>query len=240
MRVAEKTHIGALRSDFFGRVPEMSFYTGSLKGDLGISLRKTVKKVGKTAKGVVKKVGKGLKRVGKKITKAAKKTLMKYGSVIALASQLLNFVVPGLGVAVSLAITAGSAALNARASVQASKKAGKAAEQEAAAAEADAKQKEDEAEKSAMDAYLKGEEFFVREYDMTRERFEKLSLEEKLEFLAAVTADYDAHVAKLMEQGEADEDKVLGLPSTYVAIGAVAIVAVPLLYFVLAAKKKKD
>jgi len=157
-------------------------------GEIGFSLRKTVKKVGKKAK----------------------KGLVKAAPVLAIAAQALNFVVPGLGIAVGLALTTGVAALKAKDAKKEMAKQEKAASQEEAAAVAAQEVELSQQANQQMDAaYLKGEPFFAQRYGMTREKFTALPLEQKTKFLQGVI--YDQQSGQLQTMGVSRE-KFLSLP----------------------------
>lgn len=136
---------------------------------LGISLRKTVKRVKKK-----------VKRVGRR----AKKSFLKAAPILGVAAQALNLIVPGLGAAVGLAITSGAQALAAREA----KKSARDQEELNVAREAEALYSA-EAESRIHEAYLKGEKYFISRYRMDRERFMSLPLEEKYKFLMGTIFD---------------------------------------------------
>lgn len=148
------------------------------------SLRKKAKRVGRKSKKVVRGVVKKVKRHFPKIA-----------PFLSIAAQVLNLIVPGLGVAVSLAITAGNAALAVTQAKKAAKAAKKAETQAEIQAEAELTR---EAEESTLAAYEKGREHFEKEYGMTREKFTALPVEGRLKFFNLVLYDKNSERMRLM------------------------------------------
>lgn len=187
-----------------------SYLSGGLGFSIGKSLKRVVSKHVTVVKSVAKKTGtvvkKGAKQVGsfvkrqwKKDMGRLKKVIGKYGTWIALAAQILNFI-PGLGIAVGLAISSAAAAITAASTVinmkAAAKAAGKAEDQ--ATIEA-AKMAQQEAEAAQDEAYLKGEQYFSEKYQMTADKWQKLTYEQKARFLNEVV--FDQHAALFEESG---------------------------------------
>lgn len=210
-------------------IDEVAFRENDLiDRQLGFSLRKSVKRIGSKVKErtsrVVKKVKKGAKSVGKKVKEVAKrvgrkakKAFVKAAPVLGIVAQALNFVVPGLGVAVGLAINVGAQAIAAHDA----KKAYEKAEKEATAAEraeleAARKEAEEaltelgpEADKATMDAFIKGEAYFAKKYGITREQFQSLPLNGRYQFLMGSV--YDLNIDKFMAKGVTRE-QFLAMP----------------------------
>lgn len=198
---------------------------GVLYGDLGASigkkLKEAVRSVIKGVKNVVTLHRKVVRRVFKKVApkrvqeftsrlgKKAKRVFLKYAPWIAIAAQALNFLIPGLGILVGLAINAAAMAIQVHDARRAKKKVEKA--QEAADIEASKAEKEadEKANVALMAAYDGGEKLFVDQYDMTRVKYQALSVEEKTRFLDAVI--YDQH-ADLMEQLGVKRDDFQKMP----------------------------
>ena len=155
-------------------------------GELGFSLKKVLKKIVRAPRKISKKLG-------------IKKFFLKNAPFIALSANALNLVVPGLGSAISVAITAGHTALAAKEQKQALKKAKKLERAEEAALEKEEREANAQAEKSLMAAYVRGEKFFAQRYEMSRGEFQALSLDEKLRFFNVVT--YDANFEKFAARG---------------------------------------
>lgn len=233
-------------------------------GDLGKSFFRKIGKVltkvhrtiyHATVPGFIRKQ---LLKVGKK----AKKAFIKLAPFIAIAAQILNFI-PGLGVAVGLAIMLAATAITVTAGVMKQQQAKKTAKkEEAAAAAADAAQEAEdykEAGAKADDAYAKGaQQLFIPKYGMTPDKWGKLTSKDKITFLNGVVFDgYPQETAK-MGVTRADfnqmlpEEQVLLLaklggagddifdeesPITYIAIGVTAL-AIIIVVYALTRKKK--
>lgn len=192
MLVNERVSVGSLRMFSF---PHADFgplpfpYDQPFSG-LGKSI---IKKAGAVHRKVFKKiVPKSIRKKLKKIGGKLKKGFMKAAPFLAIAAQILNFI-PGLGIAVGLAITAGAAALTIaaqalqmqegkKAMAKADKAAGKEADVEVAAKEA-------EAHRTANEAFVVGEQYFTGKYGVTREEFEASPIEDKLAFLQTAIED---------------------------------------------------
>jgi len=140
-----------------------------------------------------KSVRKHIKKVGK----VAKKAFMKAAPFLQIASLALNFIVPGLGVAVGLALSVASSALAAKEAQKAAKEAEKGAEAEAAGQEA--AQHEMQARVQMAAAYDKAPEFFQKKYGMSRANFTGLPLEDQMRFMNL--ALYDQHAPKFAAAG---------------------------------------
>lgn len=179
-------------------------------------------------KSVIKKIGAAHRKVFKKIVpKSIRKALKKFGGkfktyfvklapILSIAAQVLNFI-PGLGVAVGLAITAGAAAINlseqskaAKAGAKASKEAVKESDAELVAAEAAANEK-------ANAAFATGEEYFTKRYGITRADFEASPLDEKLAFLQQAVED---------RQKEATSSMYIYVAGGVLVLGALAIILI--------------
>lgn len=205
-----------------------------------------------------------LRKVLLKVGKKAKKAFIKFAPYIAIVAQVLN-IIPGLGVAVGLAIMAGATAIEIGASFAAKAEAKKAAKKAETAADAQERAEMEaqyqEAGKKADEAYAKGAQgYFIPKYGMTQDKWAKLTSKDKLSFLNG--AVFDAHPQEAAQIGltRADfmsmdpEDQVLILaklggatdevlldeesPLTYVAIGVVSI-AIIFVVYVLTSRKKK-
>jgi len=128
-----------------------------------------------------------------------KQWFMKNSLYLSIAAQLLNFIVPGLGVLVSLAISASSLALSIVEGKKAkalAAKAEKASDAETAVAEADADR---DANKALDEAYSKGGLYFTTAYGMTSDKWAALSVEGKNKFLNIVI--FDQHATDMQKQG---------------------------------------
>lgn len=185
---------------------------------LGISFKSIKEKVKKTFKrhiAPIKKVVRAHRKFQKRVfQKVAPERLQKYVSrlgkksrgwivkaapFVSIAAQLLNFIIPGLGVAVSLAVSAVATSIkisDANKAKRHMKKAEIKAEKEVQAEVAAADKK---AEEALVAAYDKGAEFFKEEYDMTKEKFVALPLEGKSKFLNIVI--YDQHAENMVNTG---------------------------------------
>lgn len=192
MLVNERVSVGSLRMFSF---PHADFgplpfpYDRSFDG-LGKSI---LSKAGAAHRKVFKKiVPKALRKQLKKIGGKLKKGFVKAAPWLAIAAQLLN-IIPGLGIAVGLAITAGAAAVTIaaqaiqmqegkKAMAKADKEAGKEADVEVAA-------KEEEAHMKADEAFVVGETYFTEKYGVTLEEFKASPLDQKLAFLQTAIED---------------------------------------------------
>lgn len=164
----------------------------ALDDPLGVSLRKQVRKTVKGVKEAPKRLAKQVKSAKKSATrfgKTAKKEFVQMAPVLAVAAQGLNFLVPGLGVAVGSALVAGAKALQVKEAQKAAKAEDKKAQEEAAKQEAVAKKATDDA---AVTAYVQGETFFAQNYGMTKEKFQALSTDDKMRFLNVVVYDQNS------------------------------------------------
>ena len=165
--------------------------------DLGVSaFRKILKKPLEIHKKIRKKIiPKKLQKAFKKLGKKFKKVFIKIAPALAIVAQVLNFI-PGLGVAVGLAITAGAAALTVGAKVLETKEAAKKAGKEEKAAEAEATQAvivaDKDAHAKADEAFMKGADYFQSKYDITPEMFKSFTLDEKMAFFQQAVEDANA------------------------------------------------
>lgn len=229
MLVNERVSVGSLRMFSF---PHADFgplpfpYNQTFDG-LGKSFLKKISAVHK--KIYHKTVPKALRKQFKKVGGKLKKGFLKAAPFLAIAAQILNFI-PGLGIAVGLAITAGAAALTItaqaiqmqegkKAMAKADKAAGKEADVEVAAKEAEAHTK-------ANEAFVIGETYFTEKYGVTREEFEASPLESKLAFLQ--TAIEDKQKEETSKQN-----------TTIYLLAAGGILAVGAMIIIIAKKKQK-
>lgn len=168
---------------------------------LGASLRKSVKRVGTKAKAYTKR-----------LVRKSEKAFVKAAPVLGVAAQALNLIVPGLGVAVGLAINVGAQALAAHDAKKAYEKAEKeASAEERAEIEAARKEAQEvldklgpEADKATMDAFLKGEAYFTKTYRVTREEFQSWPLQTRYRFLMGSV--YDLNKDKFAAKGVTREE----------------------------------
>jgi len=222
---------------------------------IGKKVKKVVKKiVGKKVAKVAKKVGtaiqKAAKKVGKPAMKAFKKYFPKIAPFLAAAVQIFNFI-PGLGVALGIAISVGSASMTMTQNLKALKKAKKLSEQEEGAMAAESADLDRQAHESLDAAYDKGETPFTADYGMTRDLWKGLSVEGKTRFLKEAVAI--ANQKKLDEVGVTPEqfskmtveeqDKVLEKAFgtsvwTWVALAGGGVLLVTVLALALKSKKK--
>lgn len=178
-------------------------------GELGFSFRKTLTSIRKVATAPLQplrntRVGKAVVRIHADIVAHVrkvftKKWFMKAAPYLAIAAQLLNFVVPGLGVLVGFAISASSTALalsEAKKAKKAMAKAEAAADKEIAADQASA---DAEANKALDEAYSKAGLYFTTTYGMTDIKWAALSVEGKNKFLNVVI--YDQHAKAMQAMG---------------------------------------
>jgi hypothetical protein len=143
-----------------------------------------------------KTVPKSLRKHFDKFGKVLKKGFIKFAPILGIAAIALNFIVPGLGILVGLAINLAAGAMK----MQAAKKEMKDAKKAESADEAAEQQKVDaEADQASIDAYSKGESYFVSKYGMTRDKFMALTSKGRYDFLMGVT--YDANVGKFTSAG---------------------------------------
>lgn len=183
----------------------------SLKESVKSVLKKTYKTISKPIKSAARAHRKFQKRVFQKVAperlqkyvsrlgKKGRGWLVKAGPFASLAANLLNFLIPGLGVAVSLAISAVVTAVkisDANKMKRHMKKAEKQAEKDVQAEVAEADKKAEEALNAAYD---KGAELFVEDYGMTKEKFMALPMEEKSRFFNVVI--YDQHTENMVNTG---------------------------------------
>ena len=128
-----------------------------------------------------------------------KKWFLANAKYLSLAAQVLNFIVPGLGVLVSFAISASALALSlveAKKAKAMAAKAEKASDAEIAAAQVDA---DKDANKALDEAYVKGGLYFTTAYGMTNDNWSALSVEGKNKFLNVVL--YDQHAPAMQKMG---------------------------------------
>lgn len=142
-------------------------------------------------------IRKAVRKHIKKVGRVAKKAFVKAAPFLQIASLPLNFVVPGLGVAVGLAISVGSKAIAAKEAEKTARKAENQAEAEAASQEA--AQNEMQARVQMSAAYDKAPDFFQKNYGMSRTNFTGLPLEDQMKFMNL--ALYDQHAAKFAAAG---------------------------------------
>jgi hypothetical protein len=222
MLVNERVSVGSLRMFSF---PHADFgplpfpYDQPMNG-LGKSFMKSVSAVHKKIYHAT--VPKGLRKQFKKIGGKLKKGFLKIAPILAIAAQILNFI-PGLGIAVGLAITAGAAALTIsaqaiqmqegkKAMAKADKAANKESDTEVAASEKEANEK-------ANEAYVVGEKYFTDKYGVNREAFESATLEEKLSFLQTAIEDRQKE-----EGGKQRTTTYLLVAGGILAVGAMIII----------------
>jgi type II secretory pathway pseudopilin PulG len=127
-----------------------------------------------------------------------KKWFMKNSLYLSLAAQLLNFIVPGLGVLVALAISISSAALalsEAKKAKAMARKVETASDQASAADQAAA---DADANKALDAAYVKAGLYFTTTYGMTNDKWAALSVEGKNKFLNLVL--FDQHASEIQKQ----------------------------------------
>jgi hypothetical protein len=155
----------------------------------------------------LKKIGQKLKKIVKKHLKRLKKGFLKAAPILGIVALALNFIVPGLGVLVGLAINLAAGAIqmaDAKKAAQKAKKVEKKAETADAAEEAVEQQAADaDADQASVDAYTKGESYFVSKYGMTREKFMALTPKGRYDFLMGTT--YDVNVSKFASKGVSRE-----------------------------------
>lgn len=151
---------------------------------LGKGLSKKFKKVRKKVTGVIKKVP-GLNKAyafHKKIHRKVKKALKPYmGIILGIAGVILAPLTGGLSIAAATAITAGMKAYEAKKAAVVAKKQAKA---EASVMNAEAKKEEAKAE-AELDKFFNESKEYWAEYDVTPEKWAKLTFEAKLELVKA-------------------------------------------------------
>lgn len=193
--------------------------------DLGWSLKKAYSSVRKRVTSPIKKVIKVKRKIFKKVApprfsrfvsrvgKKGKAAFIKAAPWLAIAAQVLNFI-PGLGLAVGVAITAGSVALQLSASLIAQHDAKKAFKEQEKADDAELQKldsevraEENKATLAAMDAFIKGEKYFSEKYKMTRTDFAALPLEDKMAFLEKSITDLDPNAAKKVQEVDIQEGR---------------------------------
>lgn len=178
-------------------------------GELGFSFRSALTSLRKVATAPLRplrntRVGKAVVRIHADVVAHVrkvftKKWFMKAAPYLSIAAQLLNFVVPGLGVLVGLAISASSMALSlveAKKAKQAMAKAEDAANKEIAADQVAA---DAEANKALDAAYVKAGLYFTTTYGMTDVKWAALPVEGKNKFLNVVI--WDQHAKAMQDMG---------------------------------------
>jgi phosphate/sulfate permease len=183
------------------------FFSGELRqmGDLGFSFRKAFKKISAPFVKLIKmdplmsRVYAHQKRVMKKFRKKVLPKLIKAAPWLAIAAEALNFIVPGLGVAVALAITFAASAYKLDQAKKAKAKIKKLTKEEEAKADAEINQAESEADKATMSAYDKGADYFQKSYKITRADFQSRPIDERIRLLHI--AIYDQHAPTMIKMG---------------------------------------
>lgn len=157
-------------------VRRTQFDGGTLGGSFLSKAGKTLKKGMAYHRKTMRKVWN--KTVPKPIRKVfTRKNFIKYAPILAGAAQILN-IIPGLGIAVSLAILAGAAAVAVADTVAVKKQ-----------MKADQKKMDAKTAKEANSAFLGSKDMIFQRYGVTYEQFRPLKLPEKLQFLQMVTDD---------------------------------------------------
>ncbi len=199
MRIPEHVGVGT------HRLPPLDLEEfGSFDDYLDGRLTDFFKRLGRKVKSGVKRVGRKVRKFTSRVVRKHKKVFTRYGGYIAMAAQALNFVVPGLGAAVGAAVGTAHKAMVTRQQkkeIEEMEKADRAAmaQEEAALAKEEAALWE-QANAEADKAYDKGEALFSSApYFMTRDKWAKLTAEDKIRFLN--TAVYDADADKLQKMG---------------------------------------
>lgn len=173
------------------RIAEEIYSAETGMGDLGKSFfKKVVKKVRTVHKKVVSKVRavhkkitpKPLRKIHEKVSKVAKKTWKKYGNVIiGVAGAVLAPFTGGASVAAAALIVAGKQMYDAKKAATEAKKAAKA---DAKLIEAEAVKQEQQVA-AQVDAFYKENQAWFLQYDMTPDKWAKLTLDQKVEFINA-------------------------------------------------------
>jgi hypothetical protein len=148
-----------------------------------------------------KRIGSKLSQFTKKVGKSTKKGFIKAAPILGVAAQALNFIVPGLGAAVGLAINLGAQALSAQEQKKVLEKEAKEEERRRSAEEAE--RATQEAERAMTAAFMKGEPYFVSRYGVTLERFQSMTLKDRYLFLMGVV--YDLNAEKFTSRGVSKE-----------------------------------
>ena len=156
-------------------------------GDLGTSFFQRLKEAFQPTmqlhRRIVKKLPKPLQRV------MSTKFFLKAAPFLSIAAEVLNLVVPGLGVLVSLAINAAATAISLAEAKKAKDKFRKASAAEDAKDAADIKKANAEANASLDKAYQGGQTYFIAAYQMTPDSWKKLTVDKKTKFLNLVMFD---------------------------------------------------
>ena len=196
--------------------------------DLGRSLKKTIKSYVKKIKELPKKIAKSFKAIvkqpqrllyafpgvgpighilkrNKKLRNKVFKNLKVAAPFLQVAASVLNLIIPGLGFAIALAIQAGVTAID----ISAMQKAKKAFKREEEAAEAEAAQANAEADKETMAAFDKGAKYILETYNVSREEFQSLSIEDRTKFLNLVV--FDRHQKEIAENLGVSRDQFAGM-----------------------------
>lgn len=221
---------------------------------ISVKTKKVVKKiVPKSIATAITKAAKSVRAVVKKAATPAMKGFKKYfpkvAPFLAIAVQVFN-VIPGLGVALGVAISVGSAALTTHQNLVAMKKAGKLAKEEEAAMDAEAADLDRQANESLDSTYNTGESLFASEYGMPRDQWSALSVEGKTKFLkeavalanqkkfAAVGVTPKQFSEMTEEESERALEEAFGIPTWgWVAIAGGGVLLVVGLAFLLKSKK---
>jgi hypothetical protein len=127
------------------------------------------------------------------------KFFLKAAPFLSIAAQVLNLLVPGLGVLVSLAISAAATAIAMKQAKDAKRKMKKVSASEEAEIAKEEVVANAEANKALDKAYKSGEVYFTSAYQMTPDKWGKLSIEDKTRFLNIVI--YDKNKPSMEEHG---------------------------------------
>lgn len=187
-------------------------------------VKKVVKKVVSVKRDIFKKIApKRLENFVSRTGKKAKKHFPKYAPYLAAVAQVLNFI-PGLGVAVGLAITAGAAAIQIAGvaiEVNEAKKAMDHMEEadvkEIERLDAEALAEERKAKQAAIDAFIAGESYFTEKYGITRAQFEVMELPDMMAFLEKAVTDLSPEAAQRVaaeDAAAAQAESVSVIPPT--------------------------
>ena len=204
----EAVEMGALDFSLKKAVKSIGTRIRSAAKSVGQRIQKDIKKSIDITKKVTRTVRTVERRVWKKVAptrvheftsrlgKKVRKHFPTYAPWLSIAAQALNFVIPGLGVAVGFAISAASAAIQLHAAKKAETEFKKLSDKAAREVQAEVDQANAEAEAAMMTAFDKGAPYFTQDYGVSRSQFAAFPMEEKVRFLNLVL--YDQH-ADLME-----------------------------------------
>lgn len=161
-----------------------------------------------------------------------KAAFIKAAPWIAIAAQILNFI-PGLGIAVSLAITAAATAIQLTAAgvekagaKKVMKKAEAAEDAEIRKLDEEIKVERNKADDAAVEAYDKGEEYFNANYGMDREAFKSLSMEDKAAFLTEAVVDKDPNLGKMIDGLVGGVSLPIWIAAAIIATGGIVVLMV--------------